>query len=118
MMVELTCSSPVNQNLDSSERIPKLLDYRVENIAESTGWDDVQNLFKPEDRPWIHLRSLAPARCQGLGQRFQTATIEFSCQPNSPSQAPELDQPPPLVVDKNFEGFTPLNDPKEPVVAE
>ena len=104
--------------MKSFARRQKLLNYRVENIAESTGWDDVKNLFKPEDRPWIQLRSLAPARFFGLGQRYKTATIEFSCQPNSPNQAPHLDQPPPLVVDKTFEGFTPLNDAREPIAAE
>lgn len=109
---------PVNPNLKSLARRQKLLNNRVENIAESTGWDDVKNLFKPEDRSWIQLRSLAPARFSGLGQRYKTATIEFSCQPSSPNQAPEHEQPPPLVVDKTFEGFTPLNNPKEPIVAE
>ena len=90
----------------------------MQNIAVSTRWDDVKNLFKVEDRPWIKLRSLAPSRFFDSGQRSKTATIEFSCQPSAPNQAPQLDQPPPLVVDKTFEGFTPLNDPKEPVVAE
>lgn len=108
----------MNSNLKSFDRGQKLLNYRVENIAESTGWNDVKDLFKTEDHPWIQLRSLAPARFSGPGQRYKTATIEFSCPPSSVVQAPQLDQPPPLVVDKTFEGFTPLNDPGEQIVAE
>lgn len=116
--VELTLSYPVNTNPTFITRGQKLLNYRVENIAESITWDNVKDLFKPEERPWIQVRSLAAARFSGLGSSYKTATIEFSCPPDSPNQAPQLDQPPPLVVDKTFEGFTSLNEPTRPIVAE
>ncbi|KAI9659984.1 MAG: hypothetical protein M1821_001336 [Bathelium mastoideum] len=103
--------------------------YRVENIPAGTTQETLLEHFAPEDRPHIHVRSLASstshyARGQSSTEETSkhgklTATISFTKEGAS-EHGPKLRLSRSLIhrltVDRNFYGFTPLNQPFKPDV--
>ena len=83
--------------------------YRVEHIPAGTSPTQLTEKFVDEDRPNIKVRSLAPAVDSGK----LIATISF---PSSRPPPEPTDED--LEVDREFIGFTPLNYPQEPLVAD
>ncbi len=91
--------------------------FRVENIPPGTTAEGLKELFYTEDQPRIEVRSIAPAvDSYELDIQAYTATVLFHSH-NQTATAPRvLDDD--ISVDSDFHGFTPLNHPQAPVVAE
>lgn len=93
------------------------LTFRVENIPPGTTAEQLKKYFYTEDQPRVQVRSIVPA-VDSYEQDIQeyTATVTF--------QAPNRMVPSPRVIDDNlsidsdFHGFTPLNQPQDPIAAE
>ncbi|KAG8361811.1 hypothetical protein FVEN_g134 [Fusarium venenatum] len=98
----------------SDTRIPrnKPICYRIENLKiEHRTPEQVKNLFHSDDKPHITVRLLAPSDT-GFNDTDYTAIVDFHVQGE-----PRLDYHG-YVLDKTFEGFTTLNEPKQPVAAD
>ncbi|KPA36127.1 hypothetical protein FLAG1_11123 [Fusarium langsethiae] len=98
----------------SGNRIPrnKPVCYRIENLKiEHRTPEQVKNLFHSDDKPYITVRLLAPSDT-GFNDTDYTAIVDFHVQGE-----PRLDYHG-YVLDKTFEGFTTLNEPKQPVAAD
>ena len=91
--------------------------FRVENIPLGTTADQLKKFFYLEDQPRIKVRSIVPAADNyELDVQEYTATISFQA-PNSMVPMPRmLDDN--ISIDNDFHGFTPLNQPQEPIAAE
>src|SRR5436305_13338257 len=83
--------------------------YRVEDIPAGTSPLQLIAEFLAHDRPYIKVRSLVPAIEKGK----LIATISY---PSSRPPPETVDEE--LEVDCGFIGFTPLNTPKEPILAD
>jgi nucleoside phosphorylase len=92
----------------------KIWTYRLEKLPTTVTRDTVQNLFEVDGTIHLRIRSLVPVVDSVSETRTQTATMEYL----SPSgDAPEcLDRK--IVITRDFHGFTPLNNPLEPISAE
>lgn len=98
--------------LDTRKPRNKPVCYRIENIkSEHRTAEQVKNLFHSDDKPHITIRLLAPSDA-GLNNIDYTAIVDFHV-----DGEPRLDHRG-YVLDKTFEGFTTLNEPKQPVAAE
>src|SRR5438045_9530814 len=91
--------------------------YRVENIPPNVTAEDVINLFDPQDRPYLEVRSLVPSVRSSVSRRL-TATIMFSPSNGMRLGPRVINDDIDIRVDKDFYGFTPLNEPKVPITAE
>ena len=96
----------------------KTTTYRIEFIPNDFTKEDVKNrLFSLTDRMRVTVRSLGPS----VTGMKQTATIEFpslfknSSGPSLSSEAKEMNV---SLPDRGFQGWTPLNQPEEPIYAE
>lgn len=91
--------------------------YRVENIPAGFTKEELLDCFDDLDRPHVLIRSLAPAITEpATNPEELTATITLTGT-DKYSDPPELlDED--IWVDDEFLGFTPLNWPKDPTVAE
>jgi pimeloyl-ACP methyl ester carboxylesterase len=83
--------------------------YRVEHIPAGTSPLQLIEKFLPDDRSYIKVRSLVPAIEEGK----LIATISY---PSSRPPLETVDED--LEVDRDFIGFTPLNTPQEPILAD
>jgi len=93
----------------------KPLAYRVENIPPNATAEDVIHFFDSRDRPYLLVRSLVPSvESFGLGEL--TATVMFS-PPNDMFLGPRVINDD-ISIEKDFHGFTPLNEPIGAVTAE
>ncbi|KAK3112466.1 hypothetical protein LTR53_011243 [Teratosphaeriaceae sp. CCFEE 6253] len=95
------------------------LTYRVEYVPHGWGRQTLRSAFHPDDTQYLEVRSLTPDVTNYDGTGYQVATIYFSL---STQREPRLrDDDSDLVLDKNFLGFTPLNetvaDPEADLVA-
>jgi hypothetical protein len=92
---------------------PKALTWRVTDIPKgTTGEELVRKYFTAKDRDRITVGSL----CPDVDDEDQlTATLLFQPHPEQPERGPELDfyADPKLIIQKEFEGFTPLYCPSD-----
>src|SRR5947209_2270909 len=108
--------SPLNQTpYPRSMAAKKPQTYRVENIPSNVTDKDLIDFFDPEDRPYLLVRSLVPA-VESYGPGELTATIMFS-PPNDKFLGPRVINDD-ISIDKDFYGFTPLNNPVGAIAAE
>ena len=92
------------------------LTFRVENIPRGTTAEDLKKYFNKDDQPHLQVRSLVPAIDSHSFDDGYTATVTFRS-PNEAVHLPRtLDDS--ISIDDEFYGFTPLNHPQEPIVAE
>lgn len=100
-----------------SNSIPRARTLRVEGISPGSTAEQLKELFHPEDRPGLQVRSIAPAVDDyGPEVRNCTATISYQRLDREEYLPRLLDEN--VTVDKDFHGFTPLNEPQEPIAAE
>ncbi|KAH7250921.1 hypothetical protein BKA59DRAFT_542878 [Fusarium tricinctum] len=98
--------------LDNRKPRHKPVCYRIENIkSEHRTAEQVKNLFHSDDKPHITIRLLAPSDA-GFNDTDYTAIVDFHV-----DGEPRLDHRG-YILDKTFEGFTTLNEPKQPVAAD
>jgi hypothetical protein len=92
--------------------------FRVENIPANTSPEQLLEPFAEQDRPFIEVRSLAPAVVSNDGEL--TATISFTTKDGPSRRDPLLLDPDSsmISVDEDFFGLTPLNAPQDPIIAE
>ncbi|KAK3111288.1 hypothetical protein LTR53_013613 [Teratosphaeriaceae sp. CCFEE 6253] len=95
------------------------LTYRVEYVPHGWSRQTLRSAFHPDDTQYLEVRSLTPDVTNYDGTGYQVATVYFSL---STQREPRLrDDDSDLVLDKNFLGFTPLNetvaDPEADLVA-
>ena len=104
-------------NHQSSSRQSRPWTYRVENCPKIRP-DQLCEVFVPEDRPGIEVRSLCPA--VDPQSDTLTGTIAFTVPQGENPRPPRLLDPEAseISVDDDFYGLTPLNTPEEPVVAD
>jgi hypothetical protein len=97
---------------------PRPWTFRVENIPANTSPEQLLEQFNEQDRSCIEVRSLAPAVDSNDGEL--TATISFTTKDGASRREPQLLDPDRsmISIDEDFFGLTPLNAPKEPVIAE
>lgn len=105
-------------------RASGLLTYRVQHVPGYMSREQVKELFGSIDSGRVVVKSLAPAM-GSVEEGLQTATIEFkeilgsfpgrkSTGPTLSREAKALD----ISVDSRFNGFTPLNTPRNPIRAD
>ena len=93
------------------------LTFRVENIPPGTTAEQLQKYFYTEDQPRIRIKSIVPAVDNyELDVREFTATITFQALNQGALSPRLLDDD--ISIDCDFHGFTPLNNPSEPIAAE
>ena len=90
--------------------------FRVENIPPGTTAEDLKKYFYPEDQPHLHIRSIVPAVDNCCSDDNYTATVTFQGPDQRILSPRTFDDN--LSIDSDFHGFTPLNHPREPIVAE
>lgn len=91
--------------------------FRVESIPPGTTPEELIKYFYTEDQPRIQVRSLVPAvDSYELDIRECTATVSFQAVNQSVVSPRLLDED--ISIDGDFYGFTPLNQPQEPIAAE
>jgi hypothetical protein len=107
-----------DHNPVSAPSKPRPWTFRVENIPANTSPEQLLEQFDEQDRPCIEVRSLAPAVDSNDGEL--TATISFTTKDGASRREPQLLDPDRsmISIDEDFFGLTPLNTPKEPVIAE
>ena len=94
------------------------LTWRVENIPQGTTIATLKQYFHSDDRHFIQVKSLVPDVNNYDGTGTLTATILFSPpEPGNPRIDPG-DIREELMLDKDFIGFTPLNEASRNVSAE
>jgi hypothetical protein len=94
------------------------LTWRVENIPQGTTAANLKQCFHSDDRQFIQVKSLVPDVNNYDGTGALTATILFS--PPEPRE-PRVDDGgigEELEIDKDFIGFTPLNETSSNASAE
>ncbi|KAI9648110.1 hypothetical protein NHQ30_002740 [Ciborinia camelliae] len=97
--------------------------YRVEGLPHDTTLENVHNYlqFDPEADMQLVARSVAPL-IDGIANELKVATVDFipppGWSPSVPLPALKGHGGDRVVVDQTFYGFTPLNEPKEPVALE
>lgn len=91
--------------------------FRVQNIPPDSDSERLKQRFNLEDQPYLQVRSIVPAvDYNGMDKTEYTATITFqSSNPTIPFPRVLDDY---IEIDSNFVGFTPLNHPEDPIVAE
>lgn len=101
-----------------------LLTYRVQHIPGYMSQEQVKELFGSIDSGRVAIKSLAPAM-GSVEEGLQTATIEFKeilgSFPGRKSTGPTLSREAKALgisVDPRFNGFTPLNTPRNPIRAD
>lgn len=107
-----------DHNSVSTPRRPRPWTFRVENIPADTRPEQLLEQFNEQDRSCIEVRSLAPAVVSNDGEL--TATISFTTRDGDSRREPQLLDPDSsmISIDEDFFGLTPLNAPKEPIIAE
>lgn len=89
--------------------------WRVENIPRGTTDASLKQYFHSDDRKFIEVKSLVPDVNNYDGAGTLTATIIF----NTPeSREPRIDNDEEITLDKDFLGFTPLNETRSDAAAE
>ncbi|APA09573.1 hypothetical protein sscle_05g043430 [Sclerotinia sclerotiorum 1980 UF-70] len=94
--------------------------YRVEGLPHDTTLENVHNYlqFDPEANMRLVARSVAPL-IDSLPNELKVATVDFipppGWNPSIPLPALKGHGGDRVVVDQTFYGFTPLNEPQEPV---
>lgn len=89
--------------------------WRVENIAPGTSDIDLLKCFHSDHRKYIQVKSLVPDVTNYDGNGFLTATILFI---HPKIETPIIDDAGEKIIDKDFIGFTPLNEASSDVAAE
>jgi hypothetical protein len=92
----------------------KIWTYRLEHLPKDETPDTIQNLFSVDGKTHLRVRSLVPVTDDINGIQTQTATMEYQSSSDSPPECLNRN----VIVSRNFYGFTPLNVPKSPVVAD
>lgn len=100
-----------------ANNLPRPLTFRVENIPCGTTAEGLKKHFHIDDQPYVDVRSFAPAIDSADAGTEHTATILFQ-PPNKLIQEPRINLESSLSIDREFHGFTPLNDPSGPIAAE
>lgn len=99
---------------------PRPLTYRVQEIPFNWGKKKLKAAFCEADRPYVTVKSLVPDVMNyhnNDGTDTLTATVLFSPpEPREPSLLIKWKAE--LELDRDFGGFTPLNDPKDDVSGE
>ena len=86
------------------------LTWRVENIPQGTTAARLKQCFHSDDRPFIQVKSLVPDVNNYDGTGTLTATLLFSPPEPSDPRIDPGDVGDELTLDKDFIGFTPLNE--------
>lgn len=90
--------------------------FPVEHIPQGTTAEQSKESFDPDDRPCIRVRSIVPVVRNHDSAGERTASIAFQASNNLVRFPRLLDDN--LSIDSDLYGFTPLNQPKESVVAD
>lgn len=90
--------------------------FRLGSIPAGTTSEKLVDLFDPEDRDHIQIKSLVPAADNPDLDGEQTATVEFQPQKGI-DQRPRL-RDDDLTIDDHVYGLTPLYQPQGPIAAE
>ncbi len=89
--------------------------WRVENIPRGTTHTGLKQRFHSDDRQFIEVKSLVPDVNNYDGTGTLTATVLFN---TLEQRMPRIDDDEDLTIDKDFLGFTPLNEAKSDAAAE
>ena len=92
--------------------------FRVENIPPGSTAEELKKRFHAADQPNIEVRSFVPAIDNPENEIHEyTATISFQITDRAVSSPRPLDNDD-IIIDSDFYGFTPLNNPSGPIAAE
>lgn len=91
------------------------LTWRIQSIPGDFTEERLKSCFHTDDKKCIEIKSLVPDVTNYDGDGTLTATILFS--PREPRE-PRAEEYIDFDIDKDFIGFTPLNNPGQDVYAE
>lgn len=91
------------------------LTWRIQNIPADFTEARLKSCFHSDDKKCIEIKSLVPDVSNYDGDGTLTATMLFSPQEPREPRAEDYDD---FDMDKDFIGFTPLNNPGNDVCAE